>query len=678
VTRFQVVAATATAPKRDVRSRVEGLGSAGLAAGLTLYASFNAGGYFADAVGVTCAFLLALLALRVAVVARPFEGFSRTLAFAAGALALFAGWSLVSLAWSHAPGRAILELDRILAFVLTLVAFGSAPWSSVRMRRTVYGIALAAVVVAVAALASRLAPDVFPTAPNIVPDRLSFPLTYWNALALLAGIGLTLCLHIASDAGPPPLGRAAAAAAVPLLAVTLLLTYSRGGVAVTVAMLVAYFVLARPAGAAVALLAAGPPTAVALIAAYGADKLASTDPTSSPAAGQGHRVAAVAVASALAGGALRLVLARRGADRLRVPTLLRARLSGRRARWAVAVAVAAVLAVPVVIAVVHQVNGFSARPSSSSLSDTRNRLTDPSSNGRVDYWRAALDAFGAAPIHGTGAGTYQLEWWRHRPVPATVTQAHSLYLQALGEVGLVGLALLLAGLAPMFRALVRRMRGADRAPVAALVACAGGWALHAAFDWDWQVPAVTLWLFAVGGIALARAPRPDGAGRSLGVAPRAVVGVLLICAAGFPALVAVSQSKLDDALNAYDRGDCPAAADAARTARAAMAPRAEPRAVLGWCAARSGHWAEAEADLRAAVSRDPQDWEDRYDLAVVLAAEGRDPRPDAAAAARLDPLEPAVRQAVAAFAAPDPATWKRRALEARLFVDGLDYPPLAG
>src|SRR4051794_26595622 len=41
-----------------LRSRAEGVGSAGLAAALTLYAAFNAGGYFADAYGVIAVALL--------------------------------------------------------------------------------------------------------------------------------------------------------------------------------------------------------------------------------------------------------------------------------------------------------------------------------------------------------------------------------------------------------------------------------------------------------------------------------------------------------------------------------------------------------------------------------------------------------------------------------------------
>lgn len=188
--------------------------------------------------------------------------------------------------------------------------------------------------------------------------------------------------------------------------------------------------------------------------------------------------------------------------------------------------------------------------------------------------------------------------------------------------------------------------------------------------------AVTLWLFATAGVALARpAPRER---RPLRLLPRAALGAVLIAVAGVPALAAISQSQLDLALNAYASGDCPSAADAGRSARAALPPRAEPRMVLGWCAGRAGHAAEAVADLRGAVARANRDWETHYDLAVVLAANGRDPRHELAQAGALDPLEPAVQQLARAVANGSPRTWKRPAVQASLFQGGLPYPPLSG
>ena len=80
--------------------------------------------------------------------ADPFEGVSRWGPVAAGALALFALWQLLSWQWSDAPGRALLEFDRTLLYVAALVLFGSlARAPSTPLRWIVRGVAAAIVVV---------------------------------------------------------------------------------------------------------------------------------------------------------------------------------------------------------------------------------------------------------------------------------------------------------------------------------------------------------------------------------------------------------------------------------------------------------------------------------------------------------------------------------------------------
>src|SRR4029077_11465545 len=97
--------------------------------------------------------------------------------------------------------------------------------------------------------------------------------------------------------------------------------------------------------------------------------------------------------------------------------------------------------------------------------------------GRVDYWRAALDGFRQEPLLGTGAGTYQFAWRRYRKTQARVVHAHSLYLEALSDLGVVGLLLVLASLAAPLAGLARRIKGPDRLPPRA--AAAGGGRLAA-------------------------------------------------------------------------------------------------------------------------------------------------------------------------------------------------------
>jgi hypothetical protein len=54
----------------------------------------------------------------------------------------------------------------------------------------------------------------------------------------------------------------------------------------------------------------------------------------------------------------------------------------------------------------------------------------------------------------------------------------------------------------------------------------------------------------------------------------------------------------------------------------------------------------------------------------VLAAQGRDPRPDIAAAERLNPLEPQVYDLGQAMDTESPEKWRRRALRTRLLLPG--------
>src|SRR6202035_801945 len=96
--------------------------------------------------------------------------------------------------------------------------------------------------------------------------------------------------------------RVLAAAVLPVVAATLLLTFSRGAMGVAVIGLLAYCLLTRFSTLPTALLAVAPPVAIALRSAWDATALATYHPTSPAAISQGHRVAVV-VGACMAGGA---------------------------------------------------------------------------------------------------------------------------------------------------------------------------------------------------------------------------------------------------------------------------------------------------------------------------------------------------------------------------------------
>jgi O-antigen ligase len=118
---------------------------------------------------------------------------------------------------------------------------------------------------------------------------------------------------------------------------------------------------------------------------------------------------------------------------------------------------------------------------------------------RAWYWHVAWQEVAAAPVVGRGAGAFELAWLREQPIPYFARDAHSLYLETLAELGLVGLGLLMVVLAPP---LVGAFRGASAVAAGAYVA----FLVHAGVDWDWEVPAVTVaGLFC--GVALLCCPR---------------------------------------------------------------------------------------------------------------------------------------------------------------------------
>ena len=520
--------------------RISAMGAAllVLAPGVLVVAfSFRAGGFFPDAVAAGAVLLGLALVLRITLAEHPFASLSAPFVGAAAALALFAVWTLASSAWSDAPARALVEYDRVLLYLLAFVLGGAVGRTSQRLRWAIRAVAIAAFVVCACAFVTRALPDVWSVTPSISNERLAYPVTYWNALGLLAAIGIVLCLALTSDARESRSGRVLAAAALPLLGATLLLTFSRGAVASVIVGAVAVIVVGRPRALLSAALAGAPTVLVAVRAAYDADLLATIDPTTAAATAQGHDLALVVAACALAAGAIRAVLLALDArvDRLTLPE----RLRRRELRWAVALVPAlAVLVAAIALGVPGEIStrydGFVNERAANAGPDVRDRLLAPGNTGRVDIWHAALDGFRENRLHGDGAGTFALRWDKDRSPRFQAEDGHSLYIEVLGELGLVGIGLIALALALILGGFARLVRGPDRMIGAALFAGGLTWALHAGADWHWEMPAVTAWVFAAGGLALAgpadREGHPRRQALSLGNVGRivAAIGVLLV------------------------------------------------------------------------------------------------------------------------------------------------------
>jgi O-antigen ligase len=129
------------------------------------------------------------------------------------------------------------------------------------------------------------------------------------------------------------------------------------------------------------------------------------------------------------------------------------------------------------------------------------RLTSVDSR-RYDYWRTGMAAIADEPLRGLGAGAFRVVWLRERPVEEGALEVHSLPLEValeLGLMGVLGLGLFLGGAGAAARIAVRRSRSAAAGPVAACTV----FLAHAAIDWDWQLPGVTLPAIVMAGALVA-------------------------------------------------------------------------------------------------------------------------------------------------------------------------------
>jgi O-Antigen ligase len=459
---------------------------------LPVVLAFFSGAFFEGArlIAAICAWaLLALAAL--AVPGLPLPG-AKPARAALVALAGLAAWTWIAASWSSSPAGADQELELALLYLPALAA-GAIAWSDRRAARMVEpALAAGALIVIGYGLSGRLLPGVVHLhATARAGGRLEQPMTYWNATGALAAIGLVLCARLAGDVTRPRALRIAAAAAAAPLGMGAYLSFSRGAIACLLAGLAALVAFDRSRAqlrAALIALGAGA-LAGAAAAPFGAVR--ALHPGHATAEG----LAVLALLAVIAAGAA-LLQARAGERR-----------SPLRLRAAPVVAVVVALALLPYAAVVLAERGGPSRDA--AFGATNARLSDVGTH-RLSYWRVAVDVAADHPIAGAGPGAFAVEWLRRRTIDERVRNAHSLELQTLADLGLVGLALL-AGVLAATALAARRVLGADRALAAGPAAAALTWALHAGLDWDWEMPAVTLVAVALAGLLLCRAGAPDGA-----------------------------------------------------------------------------------------------------------------------------------------------------------------------
>jgi hypothetical protein len=582
---------------------------------------------------------------------------------AVGLLVAFALWSGISLLWSVTPDQSWIELNRYLEYALVLclgIAVGASLGRSLEL--VAGGFLLVVLAVSLYALGQKLAPGlhlsgVFDLNQTGAFSRLQQPLGYWNALALFAVLGVPQAAAMAIDDSLPTWLRLAALASLEVLLLVIAFTYSRGGLLALAVAIIALIVLSgRRLRALLWLAVTGLATIAPLLYGLLSRSLSASGVALGAREGAGALLAILLVLSL---AALILIGLRMIALERRVVITAARRRSI--VRFLLALGGAGILAI--LLAIAMSARGLTGTFSHAWQSFTSaqgvsqgnpSRLLSFDSEYRWGWWKEAVSAFLARPLGGWGAGSFPVVHLLYRENGLSVMQPHSVPLQWLAETGIVGALLGVGAFLSLLGAGVGAARrsapGRARLLAGAIVAAGFAYAIHACYDWDSDIPGVTLpVLVLLGALAGSSASglradgrsthwrgwRGPGADLRVGLSGRrpgdpvlarglasgwraaaVVAAALSMCAfalsGAMPSLAASDASRALTAASAAGRRSLAHAAALAFTAgRLDPLSDAGPRtgAIL---AIRENSYARARDELLIAVRRDPSDagaWE---------------------------------------------------------------------
>lgn len=573
-------------------------------------------------------------------------------AFAAG----ISVWIAVSVGRSISEERTVIELGRSVAHLAPVVLIG---WAlPARLWRSVLaGLIIGAVAVCVAALGNRLSPGFLGQTTAVVfsntTSRLAAPLGYWNAVGSWSVITTLLLLGAGAHA-PRWWQRSLAMSAVPLAVTVGYLTYSRssiGALAVGLVILVALslrrWTLVVHAGAAVAA------SLVCVLAVRGAPEIADATGTAG-----GATVGAIVVAAGIALAVVSALTGRLGLDRVALP-LRTARI----ATGALVIAALVFGAVGVASYGDRAWDKFSTVENFSGAADPTGRLTSLNNGSRVAQWNLAIDSWKEDKLRGSGAGTFELTYNTEAKDGQFVRDAHSAFLEALSEQGVVGFGLLvgfvLALIACVATAVRRSVDALDRGLIAGASAGLAAFLFGTGFDWFWEVTALALYAMALAGVLIAAgktAPRsvktppvvtsddgPSDAASEVPAAaerpretrplaaPRKAAGWPLRAALVAVAVVAilvelpglVGTSEVRRSQSDVVAGDIVGARSHADQAIDIIPWASSPFLQRALVDEQAGEWTAAAASMKLAIERDPKDWRLPLVLSRVEAKAGR-------------------------------------------------------
>jgi hypothetical protein len=444
-----------------------------------------------------------------------------------GLFGLFTAFAALSILWSVQPDWSWYGTDQLLAY---LSAFAGAV-ALARVFPARWTALVGAMAVGMTALAGySLLAKVFPAtlAAANTYGRLQAPFGYWNAIGVAAAMGVPACLWAAARREGGPLTRALAVPAMTVLFSVIVLSYSRSA-ALAAIVGGGVFIVFVPLRLRSALMAAVSGLGALPIAIWALGNHALTsDNTTLPAqdsAGHSFGIVLVIVLVVVSVAGLGAALAM---DRIALPETVRRR-------------VGTVLVVLVALVPVAAIGGLAAShrgltgeishawhtlTTSNGTGDTAARLTQLGSS-RPMYWHQGLDVGAHNLLAGAGELGYGIARLRYTPPsqPWKTDQAHSFVIQTFADLGLIGMALMVALLLAWVRDAVRPLapgvgwRALDASAVRerqGLLALAGivvAFGVQSTLDWTWYFPGVAIPALACAGWLAGRGPLTAPIGR---------------------------------------------------------------------------------------------------------------------------------------------------------------------
>jgi O-antigen ligase len=537
---------------------------------------------------------------------------SRRAAGPAVALIGLGAWAAVSTGWGGVPDAGWTMLDQLLIAAAAL-AVGAMLSTTSRQARVVQSAVLLGLVAQGIELLARLGLSANPQA--YFHGRVLYGLAgYQNAQAAILAIGIPPALGLTTT--DRRLLRAAGAAAAVVLTAGVLLTESRGGLLALVVGVLIQIVWMRNARVTA--------TALLTLAAAGVLIVPLRHVDAALFAGHVAHTIRVYVILAFASAAIAGTLAQ-----ISVP------LPGRRLLAATALTAICILGIVGSVTLGPRVGSAWSQLTSDAPPNTApgsTRLVSLSLNGRREAWRVAAGAVAAHPLLGEGPASFALRWTEKRRLENLyILQPHSLELELLSELGIVGIGCFLAFVILAYRGVTHATRsvGGVAGGVISIVL------LQASYDWTWSFPGLVVPALLMVGAAC------GGGARVRGVTGATLVGAVIVVSAVAIAAPTLAARAVDAARSLQ------ATNPQAAWSRAATATRLDPwdeeaRATQASIAESVGEFALAARKYQEAAAFAQQPWADYYREALAWQQAGSTSlRLRACRAARAqNPLEP--------------------------------------